>query len=633
MRFPAWLLILLLIATTTFSQTRFKFAWLSDTHVGSTTGEEDLRRSIADINSMNDIAFVIHSGDVTEMGSNKELNTAKQLLDSLKMPHYICPGNHDTRWSESGCTAFPKLFGNDKFVFDHSGFRFIGLHQGPRMRMGDGHWAPEDMRWLDSVLANTNKQQALFFVTHYPVDTSIANWYVMLDKVKRFNTQGILHGHGHRNGIYNFEGVAGIMSRSNLRARDSLGGYTIGEIRNDTLFVSERTPGIRTGKPWHYVPLSNKNYLTDTAKYFRPDYSINERYPEVRVKWKFKSGSTITSKPAVTGNSIFVGDGSGILHALELQNGTPLWRFATHGAIHSSPTQCYNVVLFGSTDSNFYSLDIKTGAEVWRLKTNAPIVSSPSTPSFPCWQVKSHNFQRGRQSPHVYFGGGDHTFRAVNSTTGKVVWRFENIGGFVETTPLRYDGKVIFGAWDGYLYALNEMDGTLAWKWKGEQEGSLLSPAACTPVGAKGKVFIAAPDRKLTALDAKTGEIVWRTSMFQVRESLGKSESTQEYKFYIRTLRDSILALSSYTNEPDIRWVTNAGFGYDHNSAQLMERDGTLFYGTRNGLLIALNARNGAIKWQHKTGVALLNTVAPVDGRRVVASNADGEVMLVEGEN
>src|SRR5258708_4074749 len=29
----------------------FRFAWLSDTHVGSTTGEEDLRQAVRDINS------------------------------------------------------------------------------------------------------------------------------------------------------------------------------------------------------------------------------------------------------------------------------------------------------------------------------------------------------------------------------------------------------------------------------------------------------------------------------------------------------------------------------------------------------------------------------------------------------
>src|SRR6185295_5251567 len=54
----------------------FQFAWLSDTHVGSTTGEEDLRAPVRDINSQSNLSFVIISGDVTEYGSREQLQLA-----------------------------------------------------------------------------------------------------------------------------------------------------------------------------------------------------------------------------------------------------------------------------------------------------------------------------------------------------------------------------------------------------------------------------------------------------------------------------------------------------------------------------------------------------------------------------
>ena len=51
-------LILVVILSSASAQTQnFRFAWLSDTHVGSATSEEDLRRSMHDINAMNDIVF------------------------------------------------------------------------------------------------------------------------------------------------------------------------------------------------------------------------------------------------------------------------------------------------------------------------------------------------------------------------------------------------------------------------------------------------------------------------------------------------------------------------------------------------------------------------------------------------
>ena len=53
----------------------FKFAFISDTHIGSPNGgsEEDLRRTIRDINQMKDIAFVVITGDITELGKDSEI--------------------------------------------------------------------------------------------------------------------------------------------------------------------------------------------------------------------------------------------------------------------------------------------------------------------------------------------------------------------------------------------------------------------------------------------------------------------------------------------------------------------------------------------------------------------------------
>src|SRR5690242_15836197 len=75
----------------------FRFAWLSDTHVGSLTGEEDLRASVKDINSSTGLSFVILSGDVTEYGSREYLTLAKDILDQITIPVHVIPGNHDTK--------------------------------------------------------------------------------------------------------------------------------------------------------------------------------------------------------------------------------------------------------------------------------------------------------------------------------------------------------------------------------------------------------------------------------------------------------------------------------------------------------------------------------------------------------
>ena len=593
----------------------FRFAWLSDTHVGSTTGEQDLRAAVRDLNSMTGLSFVVISGDVTEYGSREQLRLAKEILDGLKIPLHIEPGNHDTKWSESGATDFARIWPADRFVFDYGGYTFIGMHQGPLMKMADGHWAPQDVRWLEETLKKLpNQEQAIIFVTHYPVDEGIANWYVVLDLLKKYNVQAILCGHGHANGKYLFEGVPGVMGRSNLRVTAPVGAFNIVEIDDGTMTISEHPIGQQTKPAWHKVALKKHDYASDTNQYPRPDYKVNARYPNVRVAWSFDTGNTIASTPAIWKDLAIVGDASGVVYALALNSGSVRWKFKAQNAVYSTPEASGDLVVVASTDGNVYALKAETGKEAWRFASERPIVASPRI-----------------GDGLVYLGSSEGKFRALDLVTGKLVWEFDGVGGFIETKPLIYDGKVIFGAWDEHLYALDAKTGKLAWKWKGDRQGTLLSPAACWPIAAKGKVFIVAPDRKMTAIDARTGEQIWRTGAYVVRESIGLSED--QTRFYVRAMNDFFYAFSTAASHPDKVWELNAGFGYDINSAMLVEKDGVVFYGTKNGLLFALDAKTGAIKWEHKLDNGVMNTVVALSSSKVLVTNFDGKVALIEAKD
>jgi len=97
----------------------------------------------------------------------------------------------------------------------------------------------------------------------------------------------------------------------------------------------------------------------------------------------------------------------------------------------------------------------------------------------------------------------------------------------------------------------------------------------------------------------------------------------------VRAVENVIAAVDPEADDQKTVWETDAGFGQDINPAQLVEKDGVLFYGTKNGLLLALDGATGAVKWKHRVGVALLNTVTPISGREVVVTDHDGHVSLV----
>jgi outer membrane protein assembly factor BamB/predicted phosphohydrolase len=558
------------------------------------------------------VAFVILSGDITEMGADSQLETAKSILDSLKKPYYIIPGNHDTKWSPSGCTKFPSLWGNDKFAFTYGGYRFIGIHQGPIMKMGDGHFSPEDLRWLDSTLASVPaKSQPLFFVTHYPLDPGIDNWYAVTERLKQCNTQVVLVGHGHSNHAMNFEGLPAVMGQSNLRARRPAGGYTIVNVKTDTAYFSDRTPGDIWRSPWHAVALGTRDFTGDTTKYLRPDFAVNNIYPGTKTRWSVDSRFTVAATPAVWKDNVITGNSSGAISGYSVTDGSLKWKFMTAGTVYSSPDVSDGKVVIGSSDRNIYCLDANRGTLLWKTQTGAPVVAAATI-----------------RDGVVYIGGSDGVFRALDLKTGKTKWEFKYVGGFVETKPLIYENKVFFGAWDTYLYALAVNDGSLLWKWSNGNSGVLLSPGACWPVAANGKVFVVAPDRFMTAIDAQTGKTIWRSKQRQVRECVGISEDGN--RIYVRCMTDTVVAFNSSSSSPAEVWATHCGYGYDIDPSMPMERDGLVYFGTKNGVVFALDARSGAILWKHRIGGTIASTPVPIENRRVVISDLDGRISLLE---
>ncbi|GAB3647521.1 PQQ-binding-like beta-propeller repeat protein [Echinicola sediminis] len=589
----------------------FKFAHVTDTHIGSPNGvaEEDLMRTVEDINALSGLDFVVLTGDITEMGTDLEIKRAKEIISLLEIPYYVVPGNHDTGWSESGGVSFIREFGYDKFVFEHQGYKFIGTASGPYVRMSDGHIPRDAVVWMDSVLAATPKDQRIINVNHYPLDNSLDNWFELTDRLKEYNTQFSICGHGHRNKSYDFEGIPGVMGRSNLRAKDEVGGYNIVEIKEDTAYFAERTPGLETLDPWRKIPLGRREY-DDAADFERPDYGINKTYRQVSKKWSYHSDANVTSTPAVAKGTVIFGNSLGKVEALSRETGKLLWTYQTEGGIFSSPAVYKHLVIVGSGDGNIYAFEINNGKLAWKYKAEASVLGSPVL-----------------DGEKVLIGSSDGKFRALKAKNGKLIWEFEGLGGPAVSKPLVYEGKVYFGAWDKHLYALNLQDGSLEWKWDNGSPNRMYSPAMCTPVAHEGVVYIVAPDRFITALNADSGQTLWRSNEATVRESLGISEDKRWV--YGKTMNDKIVAFKTGKEKADLAWQMDCGFGYEHVPSMLIEKEGAVYFGTKNSTVYSVNPINQQINWAHKIDNSMANTVNVLDAHSLVVATMDGKVELL----
>lgn len=640
----------------------FSFAYMADIHI-AVGGKSivDAEACIKDINSNPDIAFSIFAGDITEFGSDEEIALAKSIFDKLDKPYYIVAGNHDAKWSESGCNTFVKEFGYEEFEFDYGGIKFIGTNSGPNMRMAPALLPRESMVWLDSLSKAVDKEQPVFFVNHYPMDTSMLNYGQVLDMLKRMNTQLIMNGHWHNDRAMVYEGIPGMIGRSTLRTGQEGPGYTIVKVDGGVVTFRERIAALdddgekvaaKNGSVWHTLRMSRGVAFDPSVKYERADYSVNEEYPNVVAIWKKQDNSDIGSAAVfvaangrmagnngniekLDGGKVVYANTAGTVYALDANSGDVIWSYRTDGKIFSTPAVGGGIVVVGSTDGNVYGLDLTNGKKKWAFKCGKSVLGSPVI-----------------YAGKIFIGASDNCFRALDLKSGKLLWQYDRIKGFIESKPFVDREQVVIGDWANTLYSFNPKDGKLQWTWS--NKGSrMLSPAATYPVKANGKIIFATPERVSYALDSRTGKQLWRAR--GGRESVGLSPDCSVY--YVKTMKDTVFAYSTKECVPAVSdlngndsgkngngkvlpkliWAVDADFGYEISPTPTTsiygegkEGKGLMFIATDKGNIVALNCTDGSIAWRHKFSGALINYVQPLGNNRILVSAMDGFVGILK---
>jgi outer membrane protein assembly factor BamB len=609
------LTIFLIPAAAQHQNSIFSFALVTDTHIGGATAEEDLRRTVRDINGIDSLAFVIVSGDVTEFGSDSELLLAKAILDSLNKPWYIIPGNHDTKWSESGANSFRVVFGDEAFAFTHDRWLFLGTNSGPNMRMGPGQIPRENLVWLDSVLSvPENREMKIVSVNHYPLDEGLNNWYELTDRLNKLDTRLALCGHGHTNRVMNFEGIPALMCRSNLRAGAETGGYNIMTVTGDTLLCAAvRHPGAATMPAWARVQLVRHDFAADTTAWPRPDYSMNTTYPDVKEVWRIQENSDIGAGAVVAGRFAIITNTGGEIKALDIRNGQERWKVSTGAKIYSTPATDRRRVIAVSSDGMVRALALKSGRLLWSFDLRQPSVASPVT-----------------DGNRVYLTGSSGKCYALDIKDGTVIWSNAMIDGFVETIPIIYRGMLIFGTWNNHLYALDTDSGEMLWDWHNGYSNRMLSPAACVPVAVDGRLFVVAPDRKMACLDANTGQLLWHSDLgkIAVRESMGiTADSTL---ILAKTMNGITVGVDAEGAKDTVVWKTAFDIGYDIAPGVIEEQSGVILIPSDKGVIHAASREEGRLLWSHRISSCLINRIVPLGTNGAICSSMDGVVVRIE---
>jgi PGF-pre-PGF domain-containing protein len=93
--------------------------------------------------------------------------------------------------------------------------------------------------------------------------------------------------------------------------------------------------------------------------------------------WNF-TGMAWYSSQAVANGIVYVGSQDSNVYALNASTGAQIWNFTTGSSLESSPAVANGIVYIGSEDKKVYALNASTGAQIWNFTTGNAIYSSPA---------------------------------------------------------------------------------------------------------------------------------------------------------------------------------------------------------------------------------------------------------------
>ncbi|WP_430813942.1 PQQ-binding-like beta-propeller repeat protein [Carboxylicivirga sp. RSCT41] len=607
---PKYLCILLMMVCAVACRPKEEviIAFLTDIHVEpGNTNEGYFAEVVSEINHDGIYDFVVITGDLTNMGSDNELLAVKNILNSLEIPYYILPGNHETNWSETGGATYQRLFGDDRFFFSTDAFQFVGFNTGPYMKMGDGHVKQEDLFWLEKMLKQSDANKHLISMAHYPLADGLDNWPEVTAQLKKHEVKMAFCGHGHKLQLLNFNGITGVMGRALVGHDKQDVGYNIIELEGDIVRIKSKRLGYEPQLAFSW-DMGQSSQIDSMKLPPSVDYSINEWYKNIEVKVLTEASASVLGGVAYDNECIYWLASDGLLNCYDLPKDRLLWSQDLGKPQYSSPVVYQQFAIVGTSQGFIKAFHKHTGELVWQTDVKYPV------------------FSEGRiNNDHLYVACGKGGMLKLNALTGEIIWQYKDVGGFVQASPCITNDKVIFGAWDRFLHCIDKQTGEMLWKWTNGHGATLYSPGNVVPVVSDEKVFIVAPDRHMTVIDLESGEQLFRTNKHKVRESCGISADGRF--FFAKSMNDSIVAYP--TDEPDKGndWVVNVGFGYEHNPVPLVESHNVLYGGTKNGEVFAVDIQEKELLWRYKVCNSSLNKIVPLNDRELLASFMDGSIV------
>ena len=629
-------------------------------------------------------AFGLATGDLTEYGVIDDTwSVFTRAFESLPFPLHVLPGNHDNTWVAM-YDVMRERHGGENYSFDHGGCHFACICSASPQEPVPSIDA-KTRTWLRNDLKRVAPNTPIFVALHHPPHSeefAPAEYDTLIDLLRDYNVVLLLYGHGHGVSHHDFDGIDGVMGGSTYgpnagyglvsvqdgvlrvgyhyhkkpgnnadggpgwrdvvtksvpqRAMPRLFEVKAAKVADDTLRV-ELVTALRSvdldiavridGKDVRSAPLNGglravrvdltglapgQHLLSIRGTTLRGERDLRTQVfstdLRAQASWRIEVPAAMKAGPVVVDDKVIIARTDGVITALSRRDGHEEWSFATGGEIVGTPVVAAGMIVFGSGDGRVYALDL-LGREAWRYDAGLPVYG---------WPVV--------EDDTVYIGDNGGRMHALRLSDGTPKWTFQRADFAIEATPCVWNDQVVFGAWDGHLYAVTAERGEQSFKVLGPKasEGKAAryySPADCGPVALADTLFVCDRGYVLGRYDRSGAQGP------RVDEKIAAIAATPSgCGFYGRGLDDRVC---KYGADGAKLWEAKVAAGRFpipptcHGDA--------VYVCSNTGLLSVLCADDGEVRWQYQAtpGFYVMAPVAVDRAGTCYVASMDGTVTAV----
>ncbi|MCS6767696.1 MAG: PQQ-binding-like beta-propeller repeat protein [Candidatus Nitrosocaldus sp.] len=285
---------------------------------------------------------------------------------------------------------------------------------------------------------------------------------------------------------------------------------------------------------------------------------------------------------------------------------------------------CSNMLYASTLAGSVYAVEL-SGRMRWVYRCSMPIVSTPVfvEDDRSSGMIVAATFSRWLDEQRS--GDGNIIF-ALDAENGNLLWEL-GVEGDVFSSPCYADARVVLGALDGYVYAVDasgsSAGGRIAWRFR--TEGEVWSSPAYD--SRRRSVIVGSDDSNLYSLSIDDGKVIWKSSLDgKIRSSspciAGEHAfiSTYSGHVYCISMDDGSIVWSRRVSEHPI--LSSPAYS-----------NSRVFFGSSDAHVYALDAMDGSMLWRVKTGDRVWSTPALAEGSGMLfVCSLDSRIYAVDAD-